>query len=310
MTLVNKIILVAASIVSTCAFADPFKEIPKNVQIYIPYGPGGVADVQYRHLEQYLLRKGITLTAVYKPGANSTIAAADFSTSAKDGSVLMLNSTSNSWLAEQRLNKKVIDPIITTGGNANAIITYPGSKYENVNDFIRYLKAGDPDIKIGWHAVANLLNIRQLADKAGAPTPLTVPYKTSTDSSRDVAGKHLPIAIVPMTTAIPLLETGKVKLILGFAAGSSGLPSGTYNIRTRYPDWKHDELFFIGLPPGSDDQSFNAWSVILKEYLNLKETNEAYRNAYFGRDVGGPAYVNEVINRQGDALKRYNVEIK
>jgi tripartite-type tricarboxylate transporter receptor subunit TctC len=310
MRFIAKILFVIIAITSTCVFADPYKEIPKNIQLYIPYGPGGVADVQYRNLEQYLMGKGITLTAIYKAGGNSTIAASEFVNAPKDGSVLMINSTSNSWLAEQRLNKPVIDPITTTGGNANAIITYPGSKFENFDDFVKYLKAGDPDIKIGWHAVANLLNIRQLADRVGAPPPLTIPYKTSTDSSRDVAGKHLPIAIVPMTTAIPLLETGKVKMIFGFAAGTSGLPLGTFNIKTRYPNWKHDELFFIGLPPGSDERAFKAWSTILKEYLSLKETDEAYRKAYFGRDAGGPAYVNEVITRQGDALKKYNVEIK
>jgi tripartite-type tricarboxylate transporter receptor subunit TctC len=305
-----KTILLALMFTSINAVANPYKDVPKNVQFYIPYGPGGVADVQYRHLEQYLAGKGITLTAIYKAGGNSTIAAAEFVNAPKDGSVLMLNSTSNSWLAEQRLNKKVIDPIVTTGGNANAIITYPGSKYENFDDFIKYLRAGDTDIKIGWHAVANLLNIRQLADRVGAPTPLTVPYKTSTDSSRDVAGKHLSVAIVPMTTAIPLLEAGRVKMIFGFAAGSSGLPPGTFNIKSRYPNWRHDELFFIGLPPGSDDSAFKAWTLILREYLNLKETEEAYHKAYFGRDVGGPNYVNEVVTRQGEALKKYNVEIK
>jgi tripartite-type tricarboxylate transporter receptor subunit TctC len=256
------------------------------------------------------MTKGITLTAVYRPGGNSTIAAAEFINASKDGSVLMLNSTSNSWLAEQRLNKRVIDPIITTGGNANAIITYTGSKYEKFDDFVKYLRAGDPDIKIGWHAVANLLNIRQLADTVGAPTPLMVPYKTSTESSRDVAGQHLSVAIVPMTTAIPLLETGRIKIIFGFSAGTSGLPSGTFNIRSRYPNWSHDELFFIGLPPGADDRAFTAWNTILREYLNLKETGEAYHKAYFGRDVGGPAYVNDVIMRQASALKKYNVEIK
>jgi hypothetical protein len=113
-----------------------------------------------------------------------------------------------------------------------------------------------------------------------------------------------------MTTAIPLLETGKVKMIFGFAAGTSGLPAGSFNIKSRYPDWRHDELFFIGLPPGSDEKAFRAWTVILREYLNLKETGDAYHKAYFGRDVGGPAYVNEVIIRQGNALKKYNVEIK
>ena len=76
---------------------------------------------------------------------------------------------------------KFAEPITTTGGNTNAIITYPGSKFEKYDDFVRALQAGDQDIKIGWHSVASLLNIKQMDYKLNAPQPLTIPYKTSTD---------------------------------------------------------------------------------------------------------------------------------
>lgn len=296
---------------ASSAYADPYKDIPTTVQYIIPYGPGGIADLQFRHFEQYMVTKGVKLVAVYKPGGNSVIAAQDLMSSPKDGSVLMINSTSNSWLAEQRLGKKVIEPITTTGGNANAVITYPGSKYEKYEDFVKALRTGDPDIKIGWHAVANLLNIRQLADKLGAPIPLTVPYKTSTDSSRDVAGKHISVALVPMTTARPLLESGQVKMIFGFSPGTTNmLPPGVIDIKSRIPSWRHGELFFIGVPPGTSDRAVAAWTAVFKEYLNLKDTEEVFKKNSFSKDVGGPAYVNEVITQQAEALTRYGVEIK
>lgn len=286
-------------------------DIPKNVSLLIPYGPGGVADLQYRHLEQYLAKKGINLVGVYKPGGNSTVAAQELINSPKDGSVIMLNSTSNSWLAEQRLGKKVIEPIFSTGGNANAVITYPGSKYEKYDDFVRALKAGDPDLKIGWHAVATLLNIHQLADRLGAPTPMTVPYKTSTDSSRDVSGKHISIAFVPWTTARPLVEAGVVKIVFGFSPNKSEfMPADVVNLRDRVPGWQHGEIFFFGLPPGSSDTAVKAWSALLKEYLNSKETDEAYKAAFFARDVGGPKYINDTIQSQAELMRKYKVEIK
>lgn len=284
--------------------------IPKNVNLIIPYGPGGIADLQSRHLSQWLSKKGIELVSIYKPGGNSTVAAIDLLAAPKDGSVLMINSTSNSWLAEQRLGKKVIDPITTTGGNANAFITYPGSKYENFDNFLSALKAGDPDIKIGWHAVANLLNLYQLFEKTKSPKAQLIPYKTSTDSSRDVSGKHIPLALVPMTTALPLVEAGKVKIIFAFSAGDSGLPSGVLDLKTKIPTWKHDELFFVGLPPDTNRKIFQQWSNLLSEYLNDKETEETYRKAYFGKEVGGPSYVQSTIKSQSDAIKKYNVDIK
>jgi tripartite-type tricarboxylate transporter receptor subunit TctC len=293
------------------AHADPYKTIPKNVQFFIPYGPGGIVDVQYRHFEKFLAGKGITLVGVYKPGANSTIAARDLMDSPKDGSVIMLNSTSNHWLAEQRIGKKFAEPVITTGGNTNAIITYPGSKFEKYEDFVRALQAGDADIKIGWHSVASLLNIKQMADKLNAPQPLTVPYKTSTDSSRDVAGKHLSMAIVPMTTAKPLLDNGQVTLVFGFSPGNTDmLPPGAVDIKKRVRGWQHGELFFVSLPVGTNETIIKAWSDIYKEYLNLKDTDDTYKKNFFSKDVGGPDYVHETVQKQADALKKYNVEIK
>jgi tripartite-type tricarboxylate transporter receptor subunit TctC len=295
---------------SFSATATPPTQLPKNVQLIIPYGPGGVADVQFKDLSRWLNKKGISLTALYKPGGNSTVAALDFLSSPKDGSVLMINSTSNSWLAESRLNRPVIDPITTTGGNANALITFPGSKYENYDEFIKSLKSGDKDIKIGWHAVANLINLNQLAEKTGSPKPLFVPYKTSTDSSKDVSGKHIPLALVPMTTALPLVEAGKVKIVFGFSAGRSGLPPGVLDLRTKMPSWKHDELFFIGLPPDVDNRIYTAWADLLREYLSEQETDEAYTKAYFGKDVGDRNYVKETIRNQSNLIKKYNIEIK
>jgi tripartite-type tricarboxylate transporter receptor subunit TctC len=304
-------IIFLLAFLSVPVYADPYKEIPKTVQYIIPYGPGGVVDVQYRHFEKFLATKGITLNGVYKPGANSTIAARDLMNSPKDGSVIMLNSTSNHWFAEQRIGKKFAEPITTTGGNTNAIITYAGSKFEKYDDFVRALQAGDQDIKIGWHSVASLLNIKQMADKLNAPQPLTVPYKTSTDSSRDVAGKHLSIAIVPMATAKPLLDSGQVVLVFGFSPGSVDLlPTGAVDIKKRVKGWQHGELFFVSLPAGTSDSMVNVWSEIYKEYLNLKDTEETFKKNYFSKDVGGPDYVYDTINKQAEALKKYNVEIK
>ena len=292
--------------------ADTANKLPKDVSIIVPYGPGGISDVQIRHLTQWLSKKGINLNPIFKPGGNSTLAANELISSNKDGSVLMINSTSNSLLAEQRFGKKVIDPIISTGGTGQVMITFSGSKYEKYENFISALQNSDPDIKIGWHSVATVLNLHQLSSRTGTFKPLLIPYKTSTDSSRDVAGRHLPLALVPLATAMPWLESGKVKVVFGFmpTSGKSGLPTDVIDLKSRIPSWTHDEIFFIGLPPDTDKKISRIWYQLLEEWLNDKETEEVFKKAYFGKDVKNADQIVSVIKHQGTMIKKFNVDIK
>jgi tripartite-type tricarboxylate transporter receptor subunit TctC len=258
-----------------------------------------------------MLTKGIRLVGIYKPGANSIIAANELISSPKDGSVIMMNATSNSWLAEQRIGKPVIEPITTTVGILNVVTTQPGSKYETYEGFVKALRDNDKDLKISWHAVSHQLYMNQITDMLGVPMPTLIPYKTSTDPARDAAGGHLPVAFIPYSTAKPFLESGKLKIIFGFSPGNSNiLPLGETDLKKKLPGWKQGELFFVGLPPGTDQSIVKAWGEIYKEYFNRKETDEYLSKHFMSKDVGGPKYVAEKIAYQAASFKKYNIEVK
>jgi tripartite-type tricarboxylate transporter receptor subunit TctC len=307
----KRLLIILLATVSLSVFADPYKEIPKTVQFIMPYGPGSVVDLQFRDFETFLLTKGIRLIGIYKPGANSVIAANDLLSSPKDGSVIMMNATSNSWLAEQRIGKPVIEPITTTGGILNVVTTQPGSKYDSYDKFVKALRDKDPGLQISWHAVSHLLYMNQITDKLGVDMPTLVPYKTSTEPARDAAGGHLSVAFIPYTTARPFLESGKLKIIFGFSPGNSNiLPKGEVDLKKKLPGWKQGELFFVGLPPGTDQRIVDAWGLIYKEYFGLKETEEYFHKNFMSLYVGGPKFVAEVIALQAASFKKYNVEVK
>lgn len=301
------ITLILSILLTSVVNATPYDDIPKTITFIMPYGPGSIVDTQYRSFQKYMEAKGINIIGVYKPGASSVIAANELLNGPRDGSVLMMNATSNSWLAENKLGKKVIEPITSTGGTGIAMITYTGSKYENFDVLISSIKEGDPDIKVGWQGVGNILSMNQLSERSGAKKEvLMVPYKTSVDSGKDVSGKHLPLALMPLNTAKPLADSGNVKIVFGFGPGNV-MPPDVLDVRKRFPNWKHNELFFIGVAPGTNERIVKSWAIVLKDWLDQKETEEYFRKIYFGKDVGGSKYVQEVIELQGAALKRYNL---
>jgi len=305
----KKIIIAFLLLLASIAQADPYKEIPKNVKFIMPYGTGSIVDAQYRHFQKFMEARGINVIGSYKPGAGGIVASIDLLDSPRDGSVIMMNDTSNSWIAETRLGKKVIEPLMSTGGSGIVMITYPGSIYENYDNLVVAIKNNDSNVKVGWQGVGNILSMNQLAEKLNSNPVLMVPYKSSVDSSRDVIGKHLPLALIPLNTAKSLSDAGSVKIVFGFGPGKI-IPADVLDIKKRIPSWRHGELFFVGVPPGTDSKIIKAWSTILKEWLDDKETEEYFKKVYFGKDVGGPEYVNEVIAHQGASLKKYNVEIK
>jgi tripartite-type tricarboxylate transporter receptor subunit TctC len=305
----KKILITFLLLLGSIAQADPYKEIPKSVKFIMPYGPGSIVDAQYRHFQKFMEARGVNVIGSYKPGAGGIIASNDLLDSPRDGSVIMMNATSNSWIAETRLGKKVIEPLMSTGGSGIVMITYPGSNYENYDNLVLAIKNNDPDVKVGWQGVGNILSMNQLAEKLNSKPVLMVPYKSSVDSSRDVTGKHLPLALIPLNTAKPLADAGTIKIVFGFGPGKI-IPTDVLDIKKRITSWRHGELFFVGVPPGTDSRIIKAWSTILKEWLDDKETEEYFKKVYFGKDVGGPEYVNEVIAHQGASLKKYNVEIK
>ena len=136
-------------------------------------------------------------------------------------------------------------------------------------------------------------------------------YGAGVLAARDAAGGHLPVAFIPYATARPFLESGKLKIIFGFSPGDSNiLPKGETDLKKRLPSWKQSELFFVGLPPGTDQKIVSTWGAIYKEYLGLKETEEYFHKNFMSKDVGGPKYVAEVIALQAASFKKYNVEVK
>lgn len=273
-------------------------EFPKQVEFVIPYPPGGVVDNSFRHLQKYMSDRGIIVVPSYKPGANGTIAHQDLSRMAKDGSAMSITAGGIVAAAERRAGKKLAEPITITGVTLHALVTYPGSNYETFAEFETALNAGDKGISIGWHAIGHLMIFNQLFTKLHTTVkPLTVPFKSPSESANAVIGKHISMAFIPMGVAEPLVTSGKLKLVVVTGPTSLILPKSTINITKRIPTWQANDAFMIAGPAGMDQFAIDAWVTLLKEYMNLKETREFYRNSYLSIGEAGPKPAADLIKR-------------
>ena len=49
-------------------------ELPKRIELIVPYGPGGASDQAARHFQTWMNSKQHSVSIINKPGANGTIA--------------------------------------------------------------------------------------------------------------------------------------------------------------------------------------------------------------------------------------------
>lgn len=286
-------------------------EIPKRIEIIVPYGAGGASDQAARHFQSWMISKQYSAILVNRPGANGTIAMNDLSQGSKDGSVISFSAAGVIALAENRANKKLVTPLTISGVTVQAFITNPNSNYQNLSSLEKGLKAGNKDIMIGWFAVGNVAVLNQIYNKIKLENePLLVPFKTSTDTAQNVVGNHIPLALVPMTVAKPLIDEGKLKLVTAISPSNFKLPKGMTSITQRFPDWNHQDGFIVVLPHGVPDHVEKAWSNILQEYFSQKETDKFYEDLYIARVAFGKKAAEELIGHAEDTLKKIEAQIK
>jgi putative tricarboxylic transport membrane protein len=271
--------------------------LPKSIQVIMPYGAGGSPDMQFRHLQQYLIDKGITLNPIYKPGANGIIAMRDLARANKDGSVISITAAGIIANAEAQDKIKVADPLTVSGITLHALVTNPNGRYKTLSLLETALKTGDINFNIGYHAVGNLLIMDRYFAKLGVTSEVTkVPYKTSVDSSTAVVGGHLQSAFIPMSVAVPLAKEGKLTILAVAGPKSFKAPLGVVGFATRWSDWKPLDAFMIAAPPGWDVKTTQAWLSILEEYYKDSRTLDFYEKSYLAIDTFGPEQAQRIVS--------------
>jgi tripartite-type tricarboxylate transporter receptor subunit TctC len=303
MKLIASFLLLIASVCSA--------EIPKKVEIIVPYGVGGASDQAARHFQSWMISKQYSAIIVNRPGANGTIAMNDLSQGSKDGSVISFSAAGVIALAENRANKKLVTPLTISGITVHAFITNPNSNYQNLSSLEKGLKVGNNDIMIGWFAVGNVAILNQIYKKLKLEKePLLIPFKTSTETAQNVVGNHIPMALVPMIVAKPLIDDGKLKLITAVGPSNFKLPKGMTSITQRFPDWNHQDGFVVALPYGVPEHVEKSWTNILQEYFSQKETDKFYEELYIAKAVFGKKAAEELIGNAEDTLKKFEDKIK
>jgi tripartite-type tricarboxylate transporter receptor subunit TctC len=217
-------VTIAALALSLAALTPPAaaQDYPtRPVTLVVPQAPGASSDLLARTLGERLQAVwGQSVVIDNRPGAGSNLGAAVVARAAPDGYTLMIGTdalmTSNVHLYKSMPfdPQKDFAPITVAGANIIGLAVHADLPVKAVPELLAYAKANPGALKYGTPGVASPhhLSGELLALKTGVKL-VHVPYRGGGPAGNDLVGGHINMAFLSLSTAVPLVATGKIRIV-------------------------------------------------------------------------------------------------
>lgn len=194
--------------------------VPKTIRIVVPFAPGGSNDVIARALAGPLAaRLGTTVIVENRAGAAGVVGSDFVAKAPKDGSVLLL--TSSSFLTAAATQAQLpYDPVaafapVAMVGRGPMLLAVSGtSAWKAPADAIAAARAAPGALNYGTAGVGSIAHLAtELLDDKAKVRMTHVPYKGAAPAAVDLAAGQIQVMISNYSTLAPLMKAGKIKAL-------------------------------------------------------------------------------------------------
>jgi tripartite-type tricarboxylate transporter receptor subunit TctC len=215
-----RIVLCASALACPSSFALAQDAIPKLIRIVVPFSAGASNDVIARAIATPLSKRLDTSVIVEnRAGAAGTIGADVVAKSPRDGSVLLL--TSSTFLSAAATQSRLpydpiaaFTPVATVGQNPSLLAVSAASPFKSPAELFAAARAKPGEITYGSAGVGSIGHMATELMLAAAKVQMThVPYKGAANAAIDLAGGQIFVMISSFATLSPFVKTGKVRIL-------------------------------------------------------------------------------------------------
>jgi tripartite-type tricarboxylate transporter receptor subunit TctC len=196
----------------------------RTIRVVVPFSPGGAVDVLARLLGNKLTEQvGQPVIIENKPGAGGLLAADMVAKSPPDGYTILQN-TAGAAVAPALYKSLPFDadkdllPVTQITSSVLVLVAGPKTGIRSVKDLIARAKAAPGKLNYGSSGVGNPLHLtmEMLKHDTGIDV-LAVPFRGDLQINTAVMAGDIEVAIVPIATAVPLIDDGRL-----IALGTTG----------------------------------------------------------------------------------------
>ena len=193
----------------------------KTVTIITGYTGGAASDTMARVLAEALQQQwGQSVVVDGRVGSSGNIAAAHVARSAPDGYTLlvatdaMLTSAPYLFKSLQFDPAKDFAPVLDAAANILVLAVHPDTPAKNVAEFVAHAKQNPGKISFGSSGAGSPHHLAgELLMQMASVKLVHIPYKGGGQTINDLAGGHIPAAFLSLSTARPLHESGKIRIL-------------------------------------------------------------------------------------------------
>ena len=275
----------ASALVASGAAAQ---ELPSLIKIVVPFPPGGSNDVAARAVAQQLApRIGKNVIVENRPGASGFIGATAVARAPRDGSTLLLTSSSMVTAAATKQNVPIdilkdLTPVSVLSDSTLLFLVSSQSKIQTPADLIAAARANPDTITNGTPGIGTIAHLtgELLSDIAGIKFK-HIPYNGGGPALIDLLGGRVDINIVSNSSSAGHVAEGKLRPVaLSWNKPSASFPN-IPPMATAVPGFDVTQWQAIWAPAGTPQP--------ILDRLN-REFNEIVKTPEFGvvlRDDGG-----------------------
>lgn len=287
----------------------------RPIQLVVPYGAGGVADVGMRLMAEKLsVRLKQNVVVENRPGAGGIVAAKSVATSAPDGyNVLM---TGNNNAIAVALFKSLPYDILKDFQSTSTVsffdllvITKTGSPIKTINDIVTAAKANPGKLNIGTINPGSTQNLAaELFKSVTGINVQIVPFRTSADMATALLRGDIDVMFEFFTAAHGMLADNKIAALASTGPKRSAyLPDVPTVIETGLKDYEVLSWNGIAVPAGTPQPVIDTLVKGINDVLPDASIQE--KSKVLGMDMHGSTPA-EMDKRMKDDIAKWSSVIE
>ena len=300
-----------AGITLLCATALPAftlaQDYPsRSILFVVPFTPGTNADSLARLMQAHLSQRWrVPVVVENKPGASGIIGIDSVAKATPDGYTYLFASTAFGTLAA--INPKLpydpdksFAPVMLVGTSPLSLLVSSNFPAKTVKELIARAKERPGELNYASAGTGSVFHLAmELLQHEAGTQMIHVPYKGTTGVVNDLIAGHVPVGMMVFQTAVPLVQTGRVRMLAVMSSQrTEALPDVPTIVESGFPNMVVEAWTGVMVPAKTPPAVIGKFNGEVNKVLALQDVKAAAARIDVTLAGGTPETLDALVKKE------------